>query len=359
MPDTDIVPPTKSTYFCPFVFCVICFNYLSTTVELCVKKTNPAGAATGCGTMLSPQKYPTHMKFSEHRYWPGNMPQHPFLGPYWRLLRLDKPVGSLLILWPTLASLWIAGNGDPSLSLVIIFTLGTFLMRSAGCAINDYADRDLDGNVKRTSTRPLATGELTPRQALICFFSICLISFGLVLLTNALTIYLSLVAVLLAGIYPFLKRITHLPQIWLGLAMNWGLIMAYSAETNTLHPGIGVFYAATILWSVIYDCFYAMVDRDDDIRMGVKSIAILFGDQDRIICALLQLICLFALYVAGERLGLGEAYRYICIGGSAVLFFYQQVLIRHRDRDACFAAFMNNRWVALLLFVGVVADTSF
>ena len=298
------------------------------------------------------------MKFFDRPHWPANLPRHPQIGPYWRLMRLDKPVGSLLILWPTLASLWIAADGSPSISLIIILTLGTFLMRSAGCAINDYADRNIDGDVKRTAGRPLATGELEPRWALICFFTLCTLSFGLVLLTNALTVYLSFVAVVLAAVYPFLKRITHLPQVWLGFAMNWGIIMAYSAQSGTLHPGIGVFYAATILWSVAYDCLYAMVDRDDDLRLGTKSIAILFGDQDRLMCGLLQAMCLMALYMAGERLGLGTAYRWISIGGSALLFAYQQFLVRRRDRDACFAAFMNNQWVAFLMFAGVVSDTS-
>lgn len=299
------------------------------------------------------------MRPFNHPYWPGNLPKHPDIGPYWRLMRLNKPVGSLLILWPTLASLWIAGDGRPDIALVIIFTLGTFMMRSAGCAINDYADRNLDGDVKRTADRPLVTGELEPKKALICFFSICILSFGLVLLTNKLTIYLSFVAAALAAIYPFLKRITHLPQIWLGLAMNWGVVMAYSAQSGTLHPGIGVFYAATILWCVVYDCFYAMVDRDDDIRLGAKSIAILFGEQDRLICALLQLMCLIALYMAGERLELGSSFRVITIGGCAALFAYQQYLIRNRERQSCFTAFMNNRWVAVLMFAGVVVDTSF
>lgn len=299
------------------------------------------------------------MKFFDYPYLPANLPKHPFIGPYWRLMRLDKPIGSYLILWPALASLWIAGNGYPEFSLVVIFTLGTFLMRSAGCAINDYADRNLDGKVERTANRPLAQGEIKPRNALICFFTLCIISFGLVLLTNTLTIFLSFIAVALAAIYPFLKRVTHLPQIWLGLAMNWGVIMAYSAQAGTLHPGIGVFYAATILWCVVYDCFYAMVDRDEDLKMGAKSIAILFGDQDRMICGMLQVFCLIALYMAGERLDLGSRYQYITIGGCALLFMYQQFLVRKGAREAYFKAFMNNRWVGMLLFIGVVADTSF
>ncbi len=299
------------------------------------------------------------MNVFAHPLWFTNLPRHPVIGPYWRLTRMDKPVGSLLILWPTLASLWIAGSGRPDISLVIIFTLGTFLMRSAGCAINDYADRHIDGDVTRTTQRPLATGELRPKQAVCTFLVLCVISFGLVLLTNRLTIYLSLAGAALAAIYPFLKRITHLPQVWLGLAMNWGILMAYSAQASTLHPGIGVFYAATILWTVVYDCFYAMVDRDDDLKIGVKSIAILFGEQDRLFCGILQLLSVFAFYMAGQRLELGTAYYLLTVGGVCLLFAYQQYLVRARDRAGCFAAFMNSRWVALMIFVGVFVETSF
>jgi len=299
------------------------------------------------------------MNLFAHPLWPSNLPYHPIIGPYWRLLRLEKPVGSLLILWPTLASLWIAGQGRPEVGLIIIFTLGTFFMRSAGCAINDYADRDFDGNVTRTTQRPLATGELKPRQAVYAFLILCVISFGLVLLTNQLTIYLAFVGAALAAIYPFMKRITHLPQVWLGLAMNWGIVMAYSAQSNTLHPGIAVFYAATILWTVVYDCFYAMVDREDDLEIGVKSIAILFGEHDRLFCGILQFMSVFAFYLAGQRLELGGLYYLLTVGGVSLLFVYQQYLSRERDRTGCFAAFMNNRWVALLIFVGVFTDTSF
>jgi len=299
------------------------------------------------------------MNLFAHPLWPANLPSHPTIGPYWRLLRLDKPVGSLLILWPTLASLWIAGQGKPYMGLVIIFILGTFLMRAAGCAINDYADREIDGKVTRTTQRPLATGEIAPKQALYAFTLLCVISFGLVLLTNQLTIYLSFAGAALAAIYPFLKRFTHLPQVWLGLAMNWGIVMAYSAQTGSMHPGIGVFYAATILWTVVYDCFYAMVDREDDLKIGVKSIAILFGEQDRLFCGILQCLSIFAFYLAGKRLELGMLYFLFTVAGLAILFTYQQYLAKDRDRVGCFSAFMNNRWAALLIFAGVFADTSF
>ena len=284
-----------------------------------------------------------------------HLSDHPRIGPYWRLMRLDKPVGSLLILWPTLASLWLASDGQPSVQLVVIFTLGTFLMRSAGCAINDFADRNVDGEVERTANRPLATGELSSKNAIVCFLIVCVVAFGLVLLTNRLTIILSFVGLALALIYPFLKRVTHLPQVWLGLAMNWGIIMAYSAQANSIAPSIWLLYAATICWTVAYDTFYAMVDRDDDIRLGVKSIAILFGDQDRLMAGILQLLALLALGLLGRRFELSSAYYAISIGAVAVLFLYQQYLIRGRERPLCFRAFMNNRWVALLIFLGVAA----
>ena len=296
------------------------------------------------------------MRLTTPLTWISELARHPVIGPYWRLTRMDKPVGTLLILWPTLASLWIAGAGRPDIDLIIIFVLGTFVMRSAGCAINDYADRHIDGDVSRTAVRPLATGELRPNQALGCFIVLCLIAFGLVLLTNLLTIALSFVGAALAAIYPFMKRITHLPQVWLGLAMNWGLVMAYSAQAGELHPGIAVFYAGTIAWTVAYDCFYAMVDRDDDLKLGVKSIAILLGEHDRAVTAGLQLICLFALYMSGQRFELGGFFLLISVGGTALLFAYQQYLIRYRQREACFKAFMNNRWVALVIFIGVVVD---
>lgn len=297
-----------------------------------------------------------YTRLKQHPYWPKNLAGHAVIGPYWRLMRIDKPIGTLLLLWPAMASLWIAGEGNPDISLVIIFLLGTFLMRSAGCAINDYADRGLDGQVKRTSHRPLATGELTPKKALICFISLCLISLFLVLLTNRLTIYLAFVGAILTAVYPFLKRITHLPQVWLGLAMNWGIMMAYSAQTGTISEGIVIFYLATVLWCVAYDCFYAMVDREDDIRMNAKSIAILFGEQDKLFCGILQFLCLMTLYTAGNELELGIFFNLITIGGSAGFFIYQQYLIRNREPENCFKAFMNNSWVALLLFLGVAID---
>jgi len=299
----------------------------------------------------------------QHPYWPQNLAQHlaqhSQIGPYWRLMRIDKPIGTLLLLWPSLASLWIAGQGRPDVHLIVIFILGTFFMRSAGCAINDYADRNLDGEVERTKGRPLVTGELSPKNALICFMGLCLLSFLLVLFTNKLTVYLAFVGAVLTAIYPFLKRITHLPQVWLGLAMNWGVIMAYSAQTGTISEGIVIFYLATVLWCVAYDCFYAMVDREDDIRMGAKSIAILFGEQDRLLCGILQGLCLAMLLLAGKELELGAFFYLISVGGSACLFIYQQYLIKARLPKNCFKAFLNNAWVGLVFFLGVLVDFLF
>lgn len=277
---------------------------------------------------------------------------HPIIGPYWRLMRFDKPVGTLLVLWPVLWGLWLAAEGFPSIYLLIIFILGAVLMRAAGCAINDYADRDFDAHVERTQNRPLATGELQPKQALICFFCLLGFAFFLVLLTNKLVIGLSFVGALLAALYPFLKRWTHLPQIWLGLAMNWGLVMAFAAQANHLVPGIGVFYCAAICWTVAYDTFYAMVDREEDLKIGVKSIAILFGEQDKFMIGVLQTLTLFALYIGGQRFELNTSY-FWALCPVAALFAYQQWLTRNRSREGCFAAFMNNRWIGPLVLIAI------
>lgn len=284
---------------------------------------------------------------------------HAVVGPYWRLMRLDKPIGSLLILWPTLASLWLSSGGTPSLGLIFIFTLGTFLTRSAGCAINDFADRHVDGDVERTKDRPLVKGELTAKNALLCCALACFAAFALVLLTNKLTILLSFVGLALMVIYPFLKRHTHLPQVWLGFAMNWGIVMAASAQANTIAPGIWLLYAGTVCWTVAYDTFYAMVDREDDLRLGVKSIAIFFGEQDKLMAGVLQACALFAFHLAAQRFELGLIYYIVAIGGALVLFAYQQYLIKDYERSHCLKAFLNNGWVAFLLFLGVALHYQF
>lgn len=275
---------------------------------------------------------------------------------YLRLVRLDRPIGSLLLLWPTWWALWLAAGGWPDLSLLIIFTAGVLLMRSAGCAINDYADRHVDGSVKRTRSRPLVTGEVAPREALLLFLVLSLTAFALVLLTNRLTIQLSFAALALAACYPFAKRYTHLPQLVLGAAFSWGVPMAFAAQTGRVPPEGWLLFVAAVLWPVIYDTFYAMVDRDDDLRIGVKSTAILFGDDDRLITGILQALMLLALLLVGQRFELGYAYT-VSLLVTAALFIYQQVLIRNRERDACFRAFLNNNWVGAALFVGIVLDT--
>lgn len=272
---------------------------------------------------------------------------------YLRLMRADKPIGTLLLLWPTLWALWIAAKGVLDWHLLFIFVAGTFLMRSAGCVINDFADRKVDGQVKRTAQRPLATGEVSKREALTLFVVLCLLAFVLVLFTNTFTILLSLVAVALAAIYPFMKRFTNLPQLVLGAAFSWGIPMAFAAQSGELPRGVWLLYIANLLWTVAYDTFYAMVDRDDDLKIGIKSTAILFGEDDRTITAILQAMAIGVLWLAGLQFKLGYWY-FMALVGAAALFVHQQWLIRHRDRDACFKAFLDNNRVGALIFAGIV-----
>lgn len=274
---------------------------------------------------------------------------------YLALIRFDRPIGTYLLLWPTLWALWIAAEGSPDIGLLVIFTLGTFLMRSAGCAINDFADRHFDGRVERTAQRPLARGVISPREALAVAAVLCLLAFALVLLTNWKTVCLSLGAVLLAASYPFMKRHTHLPQVVLGAAFAWGIPMAFAAQTDSLPHGLWLIYIATVLWTVVYDTFYAMVDREDDLQVGIKSTAILFGEDDKLITRLLQLCTLGVWLLVGNQFGMGYWY-YAGVAVAAALFVYQQWLIRDRDRQACFRAFLNNNWVGASLFAGIVAD---
>jgi 4-hydroxybenzoate polyprenyltransferase len=274
---------------------------------------------------------------------------------YWRLMRMDRPIGTLLLLWPTLWALWIAAKGVPSIKNLVIFVLGVIVMRAAGCVINDFADRNIDGRVKRTQDRPLATGRVSGREAIGLFITLSLVAFGLVLMTDPLTIKLSVGGLVLAFCYPFMKRHTHLPQVVLGAAFAWGIPMAYAAEAGELSRHMWVIYLAVVLWTVAYDTFYAMVDRDDDIKIGVKSTAILFGEQDRLITGALQLMTLYALMLVGNRFELGGFY-YAGLAIAAGLFAYQQWLIRFRARAACFNAFLNNNWVGLAIFAGIAAD---
>ena len=270
-----------------------------------------------------------------------------------QLIRFDKPIGTLLLLWPTLWALWIAAAGVPDCKLLAIFVLGTFLTRSAGCIINDLADRKVDGAVARTNARPLVTGAVTEKQAIALFIALLLLAFGLVLLTNTLTIKLSVVAVVLASSYPFMKRYTHLPQLALGAAFSWGIPMAFAAQRGELPPALWLVYLGNLLWTVVYDTKYAMVDRDDDIKVGIKSTAILFGRHDRLIVAALQVAALLVFYAAGMAFELGPFYNAALLV-TAALFAYHQYLIRDRSPEACFKAFLHNNWVGMAIFAGIV-----
>lgn len=271
------------------------------------------------------------------------------------LMRLDKPIGILLLLWPTLWALWLAGRGSPDMKIVSIFVWGVVIMRSAGCVINDFADRALDGLVARTRSRPLATGQLRPSTALILFFILLMAAFLLVLLLNSLTIKLAFVGVALAIGYPFLKRITHLPQLGLGLAFSWGVPMAFAALNNTVSLKAWALFFVAALWPVIYDTMYAMTDRADDLKIGVKSTAILFGRFDIIIIACLQCLFVMLLAVLGWLFQLTYVY-YLSIGCVAGLFIYQQILIKDRIPERCFQAFLHNHWVGMSLFIGILLN---
>ena len=273
---------------------------------------------------------------------------------YLVLMRMDRPVGALLLLWPTWWALWFAANDFPPIGLLIIFTLGVFVMRSAGCVINDYADHAwLDAHVERTRSRPMAAGRVTRREALLLFGGLLALAFLLVLFTNALTIELSFVGAALAAVYPFSKRVTHLAQVVLGAAFGWSIPMVFAAVTNSLPPLCWLLFLANVLFSTVYDTEYAMVDRDDDIRVGAKSTAILFAEQDRTIIGILMATFLAAMLLAGSRASLHWPY----FAGLAIatgLFAWQQWMIRDRSRAHCFAAFRNNNWVGLALWVGLV-----
>ena len=283
------------------------------------------------------------------------MPQlPPKLQAIVALTRLDRPIGTYLLLWPTWCALWLAAQGLPALKLLAIFSAGVLLMRSAGCAINDYADRHFDPHVERTRQRPLATGALSPREALAVFAALCAAAFALVLFTNALTVALSLAAVALAATYPFMKRHTHLPQVVLGAAYSWAVPMAFAAQTGAVPAASWLFYLGVVAWVVAYDTFYAMVDRSDDVLIGVKSTAVLFDRHDRLATALLQLLALALWSAAGWAFALGAAF-WLGLALCAGLFGYQQWLIRHRERDACFRAFLHNRWVGAALWAGIAS----
>jgi 4-hydroxybenzoate polyprenyltransferase len=274
------------------------------------------------------------------------------LGQYWKLVRGDRPIGVLLLLWPTWWALWIASAGVPPLWTLFVFTAGVWLTRSAGCVINDYADRWLDSQVERTRGRPLATGAVSGREALLVFAVLMLAAFALVLTLNRLTMYLSVVGLFLAATYPYLKRYTYLPQVYLGLAFGWGIPMAFAAVQGTVPPVAWVLYCANILWATAYDTWYAMVDRDDDIRAGSKSTAILFGDLDLVAQGVLYALFLAALWLVGRQAQLGPWY-WGALVVAALLVAYEFRIARHRERDACFRAFLHNNWVGAALFAGI------
>jgi 4-hydroxybenzoate polyprenyltransferase len=269
------------------------------------------------------------------------------------LTRANKPVGIYLLLWPTISALWIAEGGFPRFSLLFIFVAGTALMRSAGCCINDFADHKIDGKVARTVRRPLATGALTRKDAFLCFAVLSLISFGLVLMTNERTIILSFAAVALVALYPFMKRFTNLPQLVLGIAFSWGILMAFSAATGDVPQSAYLLFVANCLWTVAYDTQYAMVDREFDIEIGLKSTAILFGDADKVIIGSLQVMFILAMILAGRQFELGTFY-YLSLVIASGLLAYQQYLIKDRLPGPCFESFLNNNWVGAVIFIGVL-----
>jgi len=272
-----------------------------------------------------------------------------------QITRMDKPIGTYLLLWPTYWALWVASDGLPNLHLLFVFTLGVFVMRSAGCVINDFADRHVDGKVKRTNQRPLVSGMMTEKEAIVLFVALLFIALSLVLTLSLFTIKLSFVAVFLASLYPFLKRFTNLPQFFLGLAFSWGMIMAFAESMGEVPLVAWLLFAANACWTVAYDTVYAMVDRDDDLRIGVKSTAILFGKNDTRIVGFLQLITIGLLWTVGEILAYGWPYQVsLVIGGG--LFCYQQMLMASKEREPCFQAFLNNHWFGLIVFLGIFIE---
>ena len=277
------------------------------------------------------------------------------LKQYLLLMRADRPIGSFLLLWPTLWALWLAGDGQPSAMIVVIFIAGVFAMRSAGCVINDFADRKVDPQVERTRQRPIATGKVSAKEALGLFGFLCGVAFLLVLQLNSFTIKLSFVAVLLAASYPFMKRYTHLPQAFLGLAFGWSIPMAFAAESETLPATAWVLFAANLCWTIAYDTMYAMVDRDDDLKIGVKSTAILFGSHDRLIIGALQLTTVILLLWIANLFQLGT-YFITGVIFASLFFIYQQWLISGRDKDRCLQAFLNNIWFGATVFAGLALD---
>ncbi|ARQ72823.1 4-hydroxybenzoate polyprenyltransferase [Pseudomonas fragi] len=272
-----------------------------------------------------------------------------------QLTRMDKPIGIYLLLWPTLWALWVAAKGVPSLGNLLIFVLGVILTRAGGCVINDFADRKVDGHVKRTEQRPMASGKISSKEALVFFALLMGVSFLLVLCTNAQTVWLSFGALALAATYPFMKRYTYYPQVVLGAAFSWGIPMAFTAETGSLPAAAWLLYIANLLWTVGYDTYYAMTDREDDLKIGVKSTAILFGDADRVIILSLQGLALGCLLLAGSHFELGGWF-HLGLLAAAGCFVWEFWYTRDRDPQRCFKAFLHNHWAGLAIFVGIVLN---
>ncbi|MBD0788674.1 4-hydroxybenzoate octaprenyltransferase [Vibrio sp. Y2-5] len=274
---------------------------------------------------------------------------------YWQLMRMDRPIGSLLLLWPTIWALILSAQGFPDIKVLIVFVLGVFMMRSAGCVINDFADRKVDGHVKRTSQRPLPSGKVSAKEAVILFLTLSIASFLLVLTMNPLTVQLSFAGLVLAFIYPFMKRFTHLPQLFLGLAFSWSIPMAWAAQANELPLIVWFVFVINVVWTIAYDTQYAMVDRDDDLVIGIKSTAILFGRYDKMIIGGLQLMTIAMLILLGNYYELSASYYWgLLVAGG--LFVYQQHLIRHRERQPCFQAFLNNNYVGMVVAAGLLVS---
>lgn len=268
-------------------------------------------------------------------------------------MRMDRPIGTLLLLWPTWWALWSASNGHPDFNIFLIFTMGVFIMRAAGCVVNDIADRKFDGHVKRTQNRPLALQQVSVKNAWGLFIGLLLSAALLLLFLKTLTILLALAAAFFAITYPYMKRHTYLPQVYLGIAFSFAIPMAYAEITDTIPQLAWLLFVANILWTTAYDTIYAMVDRKDDLKIGIKSTAILFGDLDRMIIGIIQLLTVLALFLFGKQAAFSLPY-FLAVIAVLWLFVYQQLLILGRQEDRCFKAFLHNNWVGMIIFIGIL-----
>ncbi|MCW8877508.1 MAG: 4-hydroxybenzoate octaprenyltransferase [Kangiellaceae bacterium] len=319
---------------------------------------------------MPPKKRPTQVTFwgtfvemvGEVWLWISNLKFSPVLKErfyqYSLLMRVDRPIGTLLLLWPTLWALWLANEQIPPISLIVIFSVGVFLTRSAGCVINDYADRNFDGKVERTKARPLAVGKVSEKEALILFIVLSLLAFSLVLMLNLYSVLLSIVAIGIATIYPFMKRVTYFPQVVLGAAFSMSIPMAFAASINEVPAAAWLLYVANLLWVLAYDTLYGMVDKKDDLKVGIKSTAILFGEADLQIITIIQSFFLFGMLLVGARFDLGLFY-YLGVMIAAGLIAWQIYYCRTRKRENCFTAFLNNNWVGAAIFCGILLSKSF